>query len=216
LAGERKVREHDPVNPAAGVLIGSDQPERQRAVDKGKIQHSVDAAIEAAALRIGRINFSTHVNVVQIRLIGDQLDGSTHGSGPVERALRPSQNLNSVQIIKIGVDDDMPILRSRRRGHRDIIQVEAYRGDRGTGGGEAADRIFGLPRAGGREGNAGNLPGGVRSIGNALCLELRTRDRGHADWRILQPLVALLGGHHNLCQLIARAESSIRAAVGCV
>ena len=121
IGGERKVREHDPVNPAAGVLIGSDQPERQRAVDKGKIQHSVDAAIEAAALRIGRINFSTHVNVVQIRLIGDQLDGSTHGSGPVERALRPSQNLNSVQIIKIGVDDDMPILRSRRRGHRDII-----------------------------------------------------------------------------------------------
>ena len=111
----------------------------------------VDAAVEIAAepavtghakLRTTVIaDAGTQVQLAIARgLLGDDLDGATVGVAPVQRALRPAQNLNSLDVGEIEIVD-------RLTRHVDVVHVET---NRGIGRGEVFRRTDGAHEEGRR------------------------------------------------------------------
>ena len=116
------------VDPAAQVLLRADDAQRQR-VGQRQIDHGVFAVVQrVAAVGVSGDQFAGCIEGTRIRGVGDQLDRAAHGAGTIERALRAAQHFDAIEVVQVGVDDDLAVLCRRRRRQRHVVEIEAHRG----------------------------------------------------------------------------------------
>ena len=200
--GKVGVSDHAAIDPTAQVFLGPDKAQREGIAHR-QVDHGIDAAVErVAAIRVPEGQLSRGVECLRIGGIRHQLDGAAHGAGSVERALRPAQHLDSIQIVEVGVDHDLAVLRGGRGAQRDIVQVKTHRRRIAAGGGHAAHFEFCLAGPAGSHGDARHRLHHRRQVGNAAVRKILPRQRGDADGRVLHGRFALLRGDHDLLQLI--------------
>ena len=144
---QRKRVCHDAVDPAAGVIFRPHHPQRQLVVDQREVEHEIVIVIEPAALGARENALGAGMELGQIGLIGNQPDRAAHRSRAKERALRPTQNLDAIQVIQRRIDDHVAVLRAGRAGQRDIVEIEADRRGIASARGHAAHLYFGLTRS---------------------------------------------------------------------
>ena len=106
------------VDIAAIATIPAHRTHRDRVAQRG-----VDKAFKRptdAAMRHG-VQLTAHlaIKALGIRLVGDDLDRTRHGACAIERALRPSERLNTGDVI------DMDVERALNGRDRLFIQIHA-------------------------------------------------------------------------------------------
>ncbi len=168
---------------------------------KGRVQHRVLGVVEAATVGARKDTFRVDVEVLQVRLVGDEFHRAAHGAGAIQGALWAAQNLDTVQVEQRGIDDNLAILGHGGRRQRRLIEIESHGGRFSAGGGQAAHFELGLAGTGGFERQAGHLLSHFQQVGDALRLQVGTRDGGQADGSLLHRRIALLRGHDDFLQI---------------
>ena len=138
-----------------------------------------------------------------IRCVRHELDGAAHRPRAVQRALRPPQDLDAIQVIEVRIDDHLAVLRRRRRGERRVVQIKSDRGRVAAGRGHAAHLELGLARTAGSHGHAGHRLHDRLDVRDAAILQLLPGDGGDADRRGLDRRLALGRGHDDFLQRVA-------------
>ncbi|MEI9987174.1 MAG: hypothetical protein WDN69_30910 [Aliidongia sp.] len=184
-AHQRKGIGHDPVDPAAGEGFRADHAQRQLVLHQRDVEHEIVGVIETAALGARQDALRGALVVHQIGLIGDQPDRAAHRARAVERALRPAQHLDPVQIIERRVDHDLAVLRAGRGGHRNVVEIETDRCGIAAARRHAAHLDLGLAGPFGLHRDAGRVPGQRGEIADAAILQIFAGDRRDADRRLL-------------------------------
>ncbi len=122
--------------------------------------------------------------------VGDHVDRTADGVAAVERALRPPQNFDAVDVVEFGID-------RRRALNVDAVDVVSHRGvpaRRGVLAAQAAHRndvlAAGDPRA---EAERWNPKPEILEPDDALGLQGLTAERGDGDGHLLQVFFTALG-----------------------
>jgi hypothetical protein len=182
---------HDAVDPAVAIQIAADDAHGKYVADR-QVEHQVAAAVAAAAVGVGAGCLGAALEHAELRLVADDLDRAAHRSRSIQRALRPAQHLDAIDIIEVRIDHDLAGLRQRGRRQRHFVEIEADRGRGAARRGKAA-RLE-LRETGSRRTHreARNV---VRDLGDARDAgghQLIAAQRGHADWRVLDGGFVLL------------------------
>ena len=198
-AGIRRPDADLPVDEAAEVLVGGNDPQRDSVVDERHVVHRIEAAVAAAVLCRRTLATNGGLDLLQVRLVGHELDRAAHGTRTVERALRAAQYLDARQIEQIGVDAGVRPVATGRQDRR-LVDIEA-RGRRvAARGGDAPDGIAAAPGSGRVQGHPGYPRGQGREV---LDPRFRQRFRAVGDHRerhVLQVLAALLRGDDDVLE----------------
>src|SRR5262249_55392373 len=118
----------DPLDETRLVLIRADQPHRQYILLDRQIHHATDVPVlPSGVLRMARADLRGGVELLGVRRSGDQTDGASHGPGPVQRALRTAEYLDTLQVKQVWIDGSLAEGGIRGRRQRYVVHVEADR-----------------------------------------------------------------------------------------
>ena len=145
-----------------------------------------------------------------IGLAGQEADSATFRAGPIQRALRAAQHLDTVKIDQAGCC--CPLV-AAGGDQRHFVDIDAHCGvaDRGA---DAANGDILLPGAAmGRKGNAGYDSGNILNRLNPMLQHGRAINHANAGWHLLQAFRTLAGRHDDVAELSRVAEASLNEHV---
>ncbi len=184
------------------VRDGGSQPETQHAGHQRLVEHGAHVVVRAAVLGHGQRCGRLAAELGQVDRVGPKADDAALGAGAVQRALRPAQHLDlvDVQEIRLGLAHVVGAPIPRRDRH--VVEIDADRGcARGRADAADLERIAArIPVA--REGEIGNDPRQVLGIAEMLLVELSRADDADADGHVAQVLLDLLRRDGDLGYLV--------------
>jgi hypothetical protein len=170
IAWRRWCRPDHAVDPAALVIVQRADAQRRDAVDQRQIHHAVALVVEAAALGAAHHGVHRAGEIVQIRLIAHEVNGTAHGARAVQRALGSAQHFDAVDVEEARLGGARGVDVEHVDGH--IVEINA--GGGGTRlGAHAADLdvvLAGTAAAGERQVRDGARQIGV--VGDVLVLRV--------------------------------------------
>ena len=188
------------------VQIGAADDAHGDRVAERQIEHQVGAAVRAAAVGIGAGCLRTALELAELRLVADDFDGAAHRSRAIQRALRPAQDFDAIDVVQIGIDDHLPGLRQRGRRQRHFVEIEADRGRRAARRGEAARLELGEPGPRRTHRETRNVMRDFADAADAGGHELVAAQRGDTDRRVQNGGLVLLRGDHDFLDRSGRVR----------
>ncbi len=162
----------------------------------GEIGAEDRAADLAARLKVVEASIGQRVGGAEAlaRLVGDDPQRAGAGIAAIERALRPAQDFDALDIVEVEHRADLARL-------VDVVDIDRdHRLLNGVGLAHAAQGIGlgGVADIGPGDGEVGDLAGEVADRVDLAVLQVLGPEGRNRDRRILQVGFAPLGGHHHL------------------
>ena len=116
-----RARSEHVVDVAGVVFLPANQADR-RALGNRRIDEAVEGMPDAAAIYSVGLDGIARGKPGRIGLVGDDADGAGLGTGAVQRALRPGQRFDALDVVDVDVE------RALDRSDRLLVQVHADAG----------------------------------------------------------------------------------------
>ena len=206
LARERR---RNVVDVAATVIVVDDRAQRHRVGDEGQVEDRLHVGVRVTVGRDAVAGLERALRLVELGLVRDVPDHAGLGTGAEQRALRPLEHLDAVEIGRIDVEVAVRHLSALVVQINRDIRPKTGRGTtlaRLRAGREAAHEDFALPRSAAR---ARDVRQELDVIVEGRDVELGQRlrrERLDGDGDVLDVLAASLGGDDDLIET---------AGVGC-
>ena len=190
--------QRDIVDIAGELLLIGDRADRGLTVEDRHVQHRRIVAVgpPRQGFRLGRRHLA--IEAVKVRLARHRADDPADRAGAVQRALRPAQHLDPVDIEQFQVRIGGAV------GDRNLVQIERHGrlGQAGEGAVRHAaqqDLVPPRPQVGDR--HARRQGGHADHVGDAATLDLQPGDGGQGRGDLLGRLGAALHGDDDVAEL---------------
>jgi hypothetical protein len=171
---------------AVAALGAEGEARRHLVIDDGGVEHALGAQI--AAIAAGDL---AEIVFLHLGIVGDDRDRPAHHIAPEQRALRPAQHLDALDIVEVGVqvvvEDVVDVI--HEIGDRRVERRRAESGD------IAADRHDGERFVGGVDGDAGDLLDQRCRAEHLLGAQLLAPEGGHGEGHFAHGRFAALCRH---------------------
>ena len=198
---------------ARDVAVEHRRAHGQSARDEREVGDADQAVAAGAAVDGGALELDLAAVAVEVRTLGNDLDEAAQRARAVESRLRTFQYLEVIDVGQIRIERQQRTHAQRAGGaERDVIDVvsDGVRGLVVAGIEPAQDDGAVALRAAAEIRHAGHQRHVVGKIRDALSTEILRAQRGDRSRYVLQLLLALGGGHHDLLEPAGRGGSSAR------